>query len=341
MQSAADLSHELMDDEGEVEESWQVQVAQGDVRTLSLEQLDDFYRLSIIDDDTQVWNPGMERWASLGSVLGLDAEETPAPAPPLSAVASSAVRSQAIESAPPRRVDGPMRTSTAQSGMMERVPQPQVQPSQPPAVQAPLAASRPPVLAASAASWPPVSEVHPASLPPSLAPLVFSVPPPVLPREKLGRGTAGLFGFGLALVALGGAVRNDLVLGGADALGSEASYLSAEAQMLGGPSFGTPRAVKALVAKYADVYRTVEVPSDLLRKPRVNGSNASDSTNSANEASASDAPSNHAERRSHASNSARPSQRAERSTMGDPMKTPKSKQPSRKGDEYDPLNPTL
>ncbi len=328
MQSAADLSHELMDDDDEVEESWQVQVAQGDVRTLSLEQLDDFYRLSIIDDETQVWNPAMEGWASLGSVLGLDAEpEAQPPVRPVASVASSAVRAQVPESAPARRVDGPMRTSTAQSGMMERVRQPPFQPSQ----------------EASAASWPPVSEVSPASLPLSLVPLVFSVPPPALPREKLSRGAVGLLGSALALVALGGALRNDVVLGATGAFGSEASYLGVEAQMLGGPSFGTPRAVKALVAKYSDVYRTVEVPSELLRKARVNGSNASDAANSdaANDDSASNAPSNRAGRKSRPSSSGRPSPRVERSTMGDPMKTQKSKHPARKGDEYDPLNPTL
>jgi len=330
VQSAADLSHELMDDDDEVEESWQVQVAQGDVRTLSLEQLDDFYRLSIIDDETQVWNPGMVRWASLGSVLGLDAEPEAKGQP--AAAASSAVRSQAPESAPARRVDGPMRTSTAQSGMMERVRQPHAQPS---------AASRPPVSLASASSWPPVSEVSPASLPLSLAPLVFSVPPPALPREKLSRGAVGLLGSALALVALGGAVRNDVVLGAVDAFGSEASYLGVEAQMLGGPSFGTPRGVKALVATYADVYRTVEVPSELLRKTPVTGSHSSEAANDDSASDASDAPSNRAVRKSRPSSSGRPSPRVERSTMGDPMKTQKSKHPARKSDEYDPLNPTL
>src|SRR5450432_673907 len=59
------------------EEAWHVAVAPDDVKVVSLDQLDDMFRLSLVDSETKVWQPGMSEWVSLGVIAGLD--EKPAP----------------------------------------------------------------------------------------------------------------------------------------------------------------------------------------------------------------------------------------------------------------------
>jgi hypothetical protein len=61
----------------EAEESWFVAFGPNDVRTLSLDQLDDAYRLDVINDETLVCSTTMNKWVPLGVVVGSDA---PAPA---------------------------------------------------------------------------------------------------------------------------------------------------------------------------------------------------------------------------------------------------------------------
>lgn len=70
----------------EVEDSWFVAFGPNDVRTLSLEQLDDAYRLDVINDETLVCSTTMNNWVPLGVVVGSDA---PAPVVPQVAQASS------------------------------------------------------------------------------------------------------------------------------------------------------------------------------------------------------------------------------------------------------------
>src|SRR6478609_2295976 len=61
-------------------DKWHVQIAPDEVKLLSLEQLDDLYRLSIVDSETQVWQTGMTEWQPLRVIAGLD-EPAPASAP--------------------------------------------------------------------------------------------------------------------------------------------------------------------------------------------------------------------------------------------------------------------
>lgn len=280
MQSANDLSHELMDDDAE--ENWSVQFAQGDVRTLSLEKLDDAYRLSIIDDETLVWKEGMVRWASLGSVLGV--EEVPPAAPPQ-----------------PRLVAGvgaPLVSAPAQSGVMARV-------------QAPVAVA--PKLAV------------PSLAPQSWQPAAFTIPPPPVAPPR------GPFPWFLASVALAvavfGAFRND-------AIGIESS-------VLGSPSFGTPRAVRALVEKYADAYKTVELPAELLRRPKASSRAAEEESDDS--AADSRGRSKVSGPRSRNKGSAGRSERRSESVAGmrDPMQSSNPKRRERASDAYDPLNSKL
>jgi hypothetical protein len=103
----------------EEEPPWSVAVAPGEIKTLSLEQLDDWYRLDLIDDRTLVWKPGMTSWQPLGVVAGIETEpprasasaglpSAPKPAPAVSVVprpaqvASVAPRSAQVASVAPR-----------------------------------------------------------------------------------------------------------------------------------------------------------------------------------------------------------------------------------------------
>src|SRR5258706_2662200 len=59
------------------DEAWHVAVAPDEVKVVSLEQLDDMFRLSLVDSETKVWQHGMSEWVSLGVIAGL--EDKPAP----------------------------------------------------------------------------------------------------------------------------------------------------------------------------------------------------------------------------------------------------------------------
>jgi len=56
----------------EPEEPFHVLFGAGNVRELTLVQLDEFYRNEIIDESTLVWTKGMTAWQSLGQVAGID-----------------------------------------------------------------------------------------------------------------------------------------------------------------------------------------------------------------------------------------------------------------------------
>jgi GYF domain 2 len=53
---------------------WHVVLSRDEVKIVSLDQLDDLYRLSIIDAETQVWQNGMSEWQALRVLAGLDEE---------------------------------------------------------------------------------------------------------------------------------------------------------------------------------------------------------------------------------------------------------------------------
>jgi hypothetical protein len=54
------------------EQPFSVVVAPGEIKQLSLEQLDDWYRLDLIDARTLIWQPGMSGWQPLGVVAGIE-----------------------------------------------------------------------------------------------------------------------------------------------------------------------------------------------------------------------------------------------------------------------------
>src|SRR5262245_7951149 len=73
---------------GGSDEVWFVAVASDDIKQMTIDQLDEAFRLGVITGETPVWTEGMEAWSPLSQVADLDAdsgsdaarEEAPAPA---------------------------------------------------------------------------------------------------------------------------------------------------------------------------------------------------------------------------------------------------------------------
>lgn len=59
---------------GGSEEVWFVAVSSDDIKQMTVDQLDEAFRLGIINGETAVWTEGMEAWAPLGQVADLDGE---------------------------------------------------------------------------------------------------------------------------------------------------------------------------------------------------------------------------------------------------------------------------
>jgi hypothetical protein len=57
------------------EDVWFVAVSSDDIKQMSVDQLDEAFRLGLISAQTAVWTEGMEAWAPLGEVADLDADE--------------------------------------------------------------------------------------------------------------------------------------------------------------------------------------------------------------------------------------------------------------------------
>lgn len=226
---------------------WYVAVAPGETKILSLEQLDDFFRLEIIDASTRVWQPGMTEWLPLSVVAGID-EPAPVRPPPPSMRAPS-------RSAPP---PASMRRPTAAAAAPAQRPAPVASLPAPRPAPAPTTTMRPaaaPHLTAvpSSGPWPVAATAAPFSAAPapapieSFRPLVVSQRPVPMPAQ--GGGWAGRFVMAIAVLAGTGLTlyRNDMLRQLAVSAGQERTYLRMEAA-LGGPGFGTPRAVESLTA---------------------------------------------------------------------------------------------
>jgi hypothetical protein len=228
------------------EERWHVRIAPGEVKLLTLEQIDDLFRLDMIDGDTLLRQDGTEQWLPLRVVAGLDDE---AAAPP--AVVRSAPPPPpppVVRSAPPPPPPPPI---------VRNAPPPPPAPLPPPSEPAPFAPSPsfvpPPPVSARAPSVTPPSPPAPSPPTPSFAPpaghvadatsFVPPMPPPRASRaESLLLGLAALLGLFVVLH------RNGALAVLFASAGQTAAYDSLEAA-LGGPGSGTPRAVEALVAK--------------------------------------------------------------------------------------------
>ncbi len=130
---------------------WHVQVAAGDLRTMSLDELDSAFQDGVINEGTYVRHDGADTWAQLGQVLGSDDAEAPLHEP--------------------------------HAADLDTIPAPPAA-SEPPIAVAPLAAAPAPVTALAFAppssayemrvSAPPASFGGPLSTSPMVAPISYS-----------------------------------------------------------------------------------------------------------------------------------------------------------------------
>lgn len=240
------------------EEKWHVQIAAGEVKVVTLEQLDDLFRLSLVDSETHVWQTGMTEWQPLRVIAGLDDEPAPAPtpkrAPPkpptrtaVMSTVPSPTRTVAMAPAPqplPRSVR-PAPHSVA----------PSVRPAPPaprPMTPAPASFYPEPIQARSSVYPPTVASAAPAAFS-APAPVMNSVRPLVVSQAPMPSARGGS-GFGRVLVAvalLAGvsvtAYRNDVLRDAAHQAHQDALYARLESA-LGGPAFGTLRALEQSAA---------------------------------------------------------------------------------------------
>jgi hypothetical protein len=188
-------------------DKWHVALAPGDVKVVSLEQLDDLFRLSIVDAETKVWQDGMSEWQPLRIIAGLD---EPAPEPKRTYPKPPSPRS-----APP-----PPRPKSVAPSPASFYPEGIALAATQPAFVTPIAVQQ-------------LASVRPL--------LVTSAPQ----RAARGAGGFGRFLVGLGLIA-GVAIslyRNDVVRQAAHSAHQDTLYARLESA-LGGPAFGTLRAVE-------------------------------------------------------------------------------------------------
>lgn len=328
------------------DELWHVRISPDEVKTLTLEQIDDLYRLDVIDADTQLWQDGMDEWLPLRVVAGLDEEEVvnvsippTLPPPKLGTTASwppPVAAPSAASSWPPAvsaRPSAPAPSSRP-APPSSRAPAP---PSS--RAPAPLAASSwpPPLGASSSPAADPLGVFSSSQAPASTRPMVvaepYNYPRPMNPMPIV---LAAIIGVVVTLY------RNDVLHAGARTVGQEAAYLKLEAA-LGGPGFGTPRAVEPM-AKAAAALPDLPPPpaptSTAAREPSTSVTRDSSSGAATKPASA---PAEKSKQTSRAEPkvAARPvAPRPQADAPNSVFKQPKGAKKA-KGNEFDPLNPNL
>lgn len=242
------------------EELWEVIVAPDDVKLLTLEQLDDAFRLDVIDVSTLVRQRGTTTWQRLGVVAGIESEsESESSAADWDEDATAIVPTFAA-----RPKAGP---SQAPSFAAQAHPfwnpgaAPQVlplldQPLTPP----PPAPTPPPPKPPAPASFAPAPLAQPTFESLALAEAEPVIQRPAFTSDDFKRPAVSRrsrTSFWLLLIAsLVGAVwaghRNDALRAGARRLGLEAKYLAFEKSSLGVPGFGTPRQLEAFFAEIGE-----------------------------------------------------------------------------------------
>lgn len=158
-------------------EIWHVMIAD-DMKRMNVDQLDDAFRLSVVDGSTLVWKAGMATWRRLGSVAGIEDDDDieiidddddeledsitrlvavplpaprfatrPVPKPPSPRALSAAPR--AVPAAPPAILAAPRAVSTAPSPRTAPPPPapPPPRSAPPPRMSTPPRTAPPPPLA--------------------------------------------------------------------------------------------------------------------------------------------------------------------------------------------------
>jgi hypothetical protein len=410
------------------EDLWHVRIAPDEVKILSLEKLDDLFRLDVIDGDALVWQPGMDEWLPLSVVAGMGDDEpevvelsvSEPPPRPIGATTATAwppqaVPNQTLNAWPPQSAPPPPSSRSMLEPPSARMPQQVRLPplSAPPARAADSVAPLPhpgrtgsvaplphpgrtgsvaplphpgrslPPSAHSASSWPPPAaweDPAPSPFATTVAagagaaefPLYAeSKPRSAIPTDvRIRHRSGGGGGTWVVVVALaaGAAVtlyRNAMVHAAAKSMGQETAYLNLETA-LGGPSFGTPRAVEkmsessralleslaaastptpgaASTAAFTGTSSPATTAAPLATAAPAEDKKAEDTTAAAKPVAAS-APDPTPARPAAASGATRPvSATAPRSPAASKEPAPVFKAPKKgkKGNEYDPLNPNL
>jgi hypothetical protein len=379
----------------EAEDLWHVRVAPDEVKILTLEQVDDLFRLEVIDEDTQLWQEGMDEWLPLRVIAGLDDE----PAPSLPPISNPPPRSPALAQTapwPPPPAPAPPPPSHRPLPPATLPPPRSARPAAPAASSfpAPITATQPissypapigstlpkpsrppppgsiPVPGATRSNGPaPIGstlpkpsrppppgsipvQASPASVRPNVGSFMPSAPvaamaAPYMPRERASRAEFMLIG--LAVIAgLGVSLhRNGAIQGALASAGQGAAYENLE-RSLGGPGFGTPRSVEALVAKTPAVAPALVAALTTTVSP---SSPAPEAAPTAAPAAESDAPSGGrplvaemtapAPKPAAASKPAPVRQAAVSRPAAAPAPVRKASKKKSGGNEYDPLNSNL
>jgi hypothetical protein len=362
------------------EDLWHVRFGTDEVKRLSLEQLDDLFRLDVISADTQVWQEGMEEWLPLSVVAGLGDDEPesvsipvsqPPPAtvkrvaattqmgwppPPAAAVSSFPPPAFVPSAPPPPRSTGvttrPPPSPPRPTSVTTRPPPPSARSNAP---LAPVMSSWPPDAAWSDPPRPPVAVSGfaptlsagstPFSAPLAPSPAVFE---DTAPRAR--RGGSGGWVIVLA-AAVGLAVtlyRNDVVHAAASSMGQTATMSKLEAA-LGGPGFGTPRAVSKMTTRPAFSIDSVVAPAPTA--PPTVTSTPTTTPEPVAEAPRTPTPepqkatarteTTPVSARAPRAAAASPAPRSGGAGVTDPDNVFKQPKKGKKGNEYDPLNPSL
>ncbi|WP_437815283.1 DUF4339 domain-containing protein [Sorangium sp. So ce1078] len=234
---------------------WHVAIAPDDIKVLTLDKLDDLFRLDLIDESTKIWRPGMASWQPLGVVAGIDPAPASArvqgppstarrgpPPPPPPPVPSSRKN---MDSDHPTPVVSSLSSTMPLAGTMtidsldsspHLVTRTEVQ--APPAAM--LAASRP---------------TAPPAMPDLRAPILLhhevAEAPEAAPRARdAGRAQRLMLALSVVAGLMVTLYRNDVLLDAARSAGREGVYQRVETA-LGGPGFGTPRSIEKLAASPA------------------------------------------------------------------------------------------
>jgi hypothetical protein len=220
------------------QEIWHVMIASDDMKRMNVDQLDDAFRLDLVDTSTLVWKTGMEGWRRLGSIAGID-DEPETIARPLG---------------PPARPFGPPSPPPP-----PRPPRPQhqtrsVAPEVNPFLTAPVNpfASTTPAAVFSAPKL-----LAPVYTPPIVAPDPYVMPKrrAKVPSEVDFRRAPGIrwgrwmFGFLLLTGGVLAAYRQDYLRQGARQLGMENKYIHGERRVTGWVTAKTPPVVQAALTR--------------------------------------------------------------------------------------------
>lgn len=218
------------------QEIWHVMIARDDLKRMNVDQLDDAFRLDIVDASTLVWKNGMDQWRRLGSIAGIDDEpETIArvPARPLGPPAAP----------PPPRPPRPQHQAHSLA----------------PAVN-PFAATVNPFAATAHYASNAPAAVFAAPLVAPVAPQQLFAPDPyTLPKRRakvaseidFRRRSGGvrwgrwLFAFALLTTGVLAAYRQNYLREGARRVGLENKYLYGEKRAVGWVTAKTPGALQA------------------------------------------------------------------------------------------------